>query len=565
IVDDDLPCLFAANLTVQEADAAATFRVDLQNGAGAATTSTADVTFRAATMDQTASAGGDYAGFLQTLTIPAGQGGIDVPVTLTDDGFDDDNETFVLVLTDPVNAEGNCRDEAPFCRIVDDEFPSLNLLTVAADRYNEGSVYGFVVRLTTPRQDDTTFDLDLSAGTSNGPGVDYTFTGNGTWTIPAFASEATLTVPFLDDQLAGEPDETIQMNIANANVALGVSNLAAVILDAPELGITGTATSEGTPAEFLVSLDETSTAPIQFRVQFASGTAIVGADFNSGGTGPFTIPAGALTTNVPVPTTAGDGGDAAVENFIITLITPTNATLGPFSSAVGTIADMDPPELSWAGSASATEGGNIQFTVQLSWFSEVGVQFELAFTDGTAARAGIDYNDAGTGPYTIPPGVLDYVVWVPTTADGAPELATEDFSVTLHSPVNAVIGSPATATGYVLDGDQPELTIPAGDTVVEGSDLHFTVHLDPQTIVPVFFNLEYDNGSTQGAADFDASNIGPFSMAAGTADTTITVPTVGDLDHENQEIFIVRVTADPVNAVRGVPFEANGVIDDDDP
>ncbi|MBU8869608.1 MAG: hypothetical protein KOO60_01920 [Gemmatimonadales bacterium] len=565
IVDDDQPCLQSDDLIVDESVPIALFRVDLQTAAGSATTSTADVTFQVETMDQTASQGDDYTGLLQTVTIPAGQGGVDIPVTLSDDGHDDDNEMFVLVLTDPVNAAGTCRDDAPFCRIVDDEFPSINLFSVVADQYNEGSSYEFVVRLTTPRQDDTSFDLNLSPGTSNGQGVDYTFTENGTRTILAYQTEITFSVPFLDDQLAAESDEVLQISISNANVALGVTDLSATIIDAPELEITGAATSEGTPADFLVSLDETSTAIVQFMVQLASGTATAGADFPTGGTGPYSIAAGSLTTIVPVPATAGDGGDAAVEDFIVTLITSTNATMGPFNSAVGTILDMDPPELSWAGSASAVEGSDIQLMVSLSWSSEVDVQFELTFTDGTAARSGIDYDDSDTGPYTVPPGAVNYVIPVPTTADGAPELTAEDFTVTLHSPVDAVIGSPDTATGTVLDGDQPELTIPAGDTVIEGGDLFFTVHLSQQTIVPVFFNLEYDNGSTQGATDFDATNTGQFSMAAGTVDTTITVHTFGDVEHENQEAFIVRLATDPVNAVLGDPLEANGVIDDDDP
>ena len=68
---------------------------------------------------------------------------------------------------------------------------------MAADRYNEGSDYEFVVRLTTPRQDDTFFDLNLSAGTSNGQGVDYTFTDNGPRSILAFQTEVTFSASFL--------------------------------------------------------------------------------------------------------------------------------------------------------------------------------------------------------------------------------------------------------------------------------------------------------------------------------------------------------------------------------
>ena len=153
---------------------------------------------------------------------------------------------------------------------------------------------------------------------------------------------------------------------------------------------------------------------------------------------------------------------------------------------------------------------------------------------------------------------------VPTTADGVPELTAEDFTVRIVSPTEAVVGSPDTVTGTILDADQPELSLPAGDTVTEGGDLQFTIHLDRATIVPVTFGLQYAAGTTQGAGDFDPTQTGPFLMAAGTTDTTITITTVSDSVAEQQEIFTVRLTDDPVNAVLGDPIQAEGVIDDDD-
>lgn len=564
IVDDDQPCLQVDDVLVGEGDGTATFRIDLLDAGAGPVASSADIVLPVWTMDQTAEAGLDYEAVSTTVTIPAGATGLDVPVAILDDGIDDDAESFVLVLGEPQNAAGDCRDENAFCRIADDEYPSLNLMAVAADSYNEGSDYEFLVQLSTPRQEATTFVMNLSAGSSNGQGVDYDFAQNGPRTIAPGATEMYFTASFLDDQLAGEPDEVLDISVGAANVALGVYRIQATILDAPELSIAGDAVNEGETAHFTVSLDAPSTADVRFVVQYASDTATAGADFATTNTGPFTIPAGSLTADVAVAVTAGDGGDASVEEFVATIITPTNATLSPFNSAIGTIYDMDPPELSWHGPASAQEGSPVEMVVDLSWASEVDIRFEVVFTDGTAARSSIDYDDSNTGPFTVPAGQTSYIVYVPTIADGLPELAAEDFTVTLTAPVESVLGAPVTETGYVLDADQPALTIPAGDTTTEGGDLFFTVHLSQPTIVPVFFGLEYDDGSTQGATDYDASNVGPFSMMPGTTDTTITVITFDDAEFENQEAFIVRIAPDPVNAVRGDPLEANGTIDDDD-
>jgi hypothetical protein len=564
VIDDDQPFLVVDDIAVNESATQATFTVRLVTATGIATTSTGDVTFRADTVDQTASAGTDYATVGRAFTVPAGQGSVTVPVALQDDAWDDDNETFVLHLSAPVNALLNEADADAFCAIADDEFPSINL-GAAVTRANEGSTVVFTVGLTTPRQSATAFSLTVLAGTTQGAGVDYTFNQNGAQTIPPFTSSISFSVPYLDDQLAGETDETLRATIAGANVALGVIGLDLTIVDAPELTIAAAPiVTEGQPAVFPVTLDAASTAPVSFRVQFSSATASVVTDINPANTGPFTIPAGSTATTVPVPTIAGDGGDQATETFTTTLISPANGTLSGFNAAIGTIRDGDPPPLSFAGAVSAVEGTNLVFTVQLGWTSGAPIQFSVRFTDGTAAGSGIDYVSAGTGPFTVPAGQASVTVTVPTLDDAGPELESEDFTITLQNPVNAVVGAAPSAIGHVLDSDQPVLTIAAGPAVTEGGTLSFTVTMDRQTIVPVVFDVAFLNGSTQGAGDFTAPT-GPWTLAPGVTSVVINVPTVQDAVHENQEILVARLALDPANAVVGTPGEANGVIDDDDP
>ncbi len=564
LVDDDQPCLFVADVAAVESDAQVTFTVELRDALLNPVTSTADIILKVDTADQTAEAGLDYTPISQTVTVPAGVNSLAVPITLLDDIHDDDNETFVLTLSEMVNAGGSCGTDDAFCTLTDNEFPSLNLQAVAT-RLNEGSVWEFTVLLTTPRQDDTTYDLDLLAGTSQGQGLDYTFADIGTHTIAAMATQVSFTVPFLDDQLADEVDEIISATLSNANVALGVMELDATIVDAPELSIGSAAANEGEIAIFDVFLDAASTADIQFNLQFANDTATMGDDFDNTATGPYTFLAGETATTVPVEIYAGDGGDAATEVFIITVVSAINATVSADNSGIGTITDMDPPVLSWNGDATGLEGGNVNFLLDLSWTSEVEVEFSVNFIDGTAARAGIDYDDSFTGPYVVPAGATTFTVPVPAVADGSPELTYEDFTIMLNTPVNAVLGMPLSATGYVQDADQPELTIPFGATATEGNSLVFTIHLSEQTIVPVFFRLETDQGSTDGPADFITPTTALLSMMPGTVDTTITIFTVEDAVHENQEAFILRLAPGPINCVRAFPFEANGVINDDDP
>ncbi len=563
LVDNDQPCLMVSDVTAVESDGLVNFTIELLDGALNPVTSSADILVQVDTADQTAEADVDYTPVSQLVTIAAGVGSIQIPVTLLDDVHDDDNETFVLTLADMVNAGGSCGTEDAFCTLTDNEFPSLNLQAVVTT-LNEGSVWEFTVLLTTPRQDETTYDLDILLGTSQGEGIDYSFASAGTHTIAAMATEVSFTVPFLDDQLAGEPDEIIRANISNANVALGVVDLEATIVDAPELSIGSAEANEGETAIFDVFLDAPSTADIQFFLQFANDTATMGDDFNISATGPYTFLAGETATTVPVEIFELDGGDAATEMFVITVVSPVNATVSADNSGIGTITDMDPPILSWSGDATGLEGENVEFILDLSWSSEVEVLFSVNYTDGTAVRAGIDYDDSFSGPFAVPAGSTSFTVPVPAVADGGPELTLEDFTIMLNTPVNAVLGMPISATGFVQDADQPELTIPLGATCTEGNSMQFTVHLSQQTIVPVFFRLEYDQGSTDGASDFFAPSNALLSMMPGTVDTTITISTVEDAIHENQEAFILQLAADPTNAVLGLPNENNGVIVDDD-
>lgn len=563
LVDDDQPCLLVSDVEAIESDGLVNFTIELRDASLAPVVSSADIVFHVETADQTAEADVDYIPVSETVTITAGSGSLQVPVTLLDDIHDDDNETFVLTLAGMVNASGSCGTDDAFCTLTDNEFPSLNIQSQVTT-LNEGSVWEFTVLLTTPRQDETTFDLDLFLGTSQGEGIDYSFGDAGTHILAPMTTEVSFTVPFLDDQLAAEADEIIRANISNANVALGVVDMEATIIDAPELSIGSAAADEGQTAIFDVFLDAPSTADIQFNLQFANDSATMGDDFDVTATGPYTFLAGETATTVPVEIFAGDGGDAAVELFVITVVAPTNATVSADNSGIGSITDMDPPELSWAGDATGLEGENVEFTVNLSWSSEVEVNFNVNFIDGTAVRAGIDYDDSFVGPFVVPAGATTFTVLVPAIADGGPEWTYEDFTIMLNTPVNAVLGMPISATGFVEDADQPELTIPVGATATEGDNMQFTIHLSEQTIVPVFFRLQYDQGSTDGISDFIPPTTALLSMMPGTVDTTINIITVEDGVHENQEAFILQLAADPSNAVLGVPFENNGVIVDDD-
>lgn len=78
-----------------------------------------DVTVQLASSDATASAGSDYTAVAKTVTIPAGERRVFVPVRLMDDSRVERDETFTLSLSAPVNAR--IEQATATGRIVDDE------------------------------------------------------------------------------------------------------------------------------------------------------------------------------------------------------------------------------------------------------------------------------------------------------------------------------------------------------------------------------------------------------------------------------------------------------------
>ncbi|HYP00241.1 MAG TPA: lamin tail domain-containing protein [Pyrinomonadaceae bacterium] len=100
----------------------------------------------------------------------------------------------------------------------------------------------------------------------------------------------------------------------------------------------------------------------------------------------------------------------------------------------------------------ATGSVYMPFTVTLShaYGSTASVSFSTA--DGTATAASGDYS-ATTGTLSFAAGQTVQTISVPVLANG--NTTDEDFTVTLNTPVNSVLGATATATGLITEANPP--------------------------------------------------------------------------------------------------------------
>ena len=450
-----------------------------------------------------------------------------VPVDLLADYEVEGDETFRIVLSDPVKAVLNPVASAATGTITDVDPPSVSVAGFAGA---EGSTQSFTVSLADRRSGETVevaYAIEASGTCAGGSGSTRSeCEGNsGTWTPPATE---------VDDY------------------------------DAPGMctGGSGSTRSEcegnsGTWAE---------TTPLSGTVEFRPGES--------------------TTQTVPVDLLA-DYEVEGDETFRIVLSDPVKAVLNPVASAAtGTITDVDPPSVSVAGFAGA-EGSTQSFTVSLA-DRRSGETVEVAYAieaSGTCAggsgstrsecegnsgtwtppaTAGADYDapgmctggsgstrsecegNNGTWAVTTPlSGTVEFRPGESTTqtvpvrllADTVLEVV-ETFRIVLSDPVKAVLDSAASeAAATITDVDPTKLTVD-DPTKKEGETLVFTVELEaPRDGQSVTVDYEVQNRSAKAGRDFTAIDplTGPLTLSDTTSTATVSVQLLSDTIAENDE------------------------------
>ena len=224
IRDDDTPReLRIGDTAVVEGNAGttnATFTVSLSAG------STKPVQVTYATAEGTAKAGPDYFGGVGTLNFAPGETTKSVTLPVNGDVLDEPDETFTVVLSQPVN--GVIVKGTGVATIVDDDAPpSVSIADASMAEGNSG---------TTP----ATFTVTLSAPSGKTVTVAYS-TGNGTATAPDDFHATSGAVTFLP----GERTKSISVTV-KGDTLLELNETFVVTLSGPVNTSLATATGVGT-------------------------------------------------------------------------------------------------------------------------------------------------------------------------------------------------------------------------------------------------------------------------------------------------------------------------------
>ena len=509
--------IYVDDVTVGESDEFADFTVWLDNP------STNTVTVRYATDVGTAltrpyAGGDDFQDTAGLLTFAPGETVKTVRVLLGDNTSQEPVENFVLDLTNPTNA--TLARTFALGTIIDNDAPSgtpvISISDLVVDEASREA--RFVISLDRPSVSNVSFSYATQDGSAVA-GQDYATT-SGTITLGPGEVARTITVPLINDT-APELNEVFSLvlsNLVNATSRDPVGTAVIAENDAnpvsqPTILVDDITVGENQIyAEFIVRLNAPSTNTVTVRYATDVGTALTrpyaGGDDFQDTAGLLTFAPGETVKTVRV--LLGDNtSQEPVENFVLDLTNPTNATLAR-TFALGTIIDNDAPSgtpvISISDLVVDEASREARFVISLDRPSVSNVSFSYATQDGSAV-AGQDYATT-SGTITLGPGEVARTITVPLINDTAPEL-NEVFSLVLSNLVNATSRDPV-GTAVIAENDgnptaRPNL-LAADSVITEGQTYaEFFVVLDaPSTnTVTVRYDTDVGTARTRPYADGD--------------------------------------------------------------
>ena len=453
--DDAAPAFSIGDVSVTEGNSgtvSANFNVTVTSSGAAA--STVAYSTAAGTAD-----GSDFTAGNGTLTFAVGDLSEMISVPVKGDIFDEEDETFVVTLSNPQGAvitDG----EATGTILDDDEAPRLSISdTVAAEPADGGSNSAlFAVTLSAPSQKTISFDYATAAGTAT-EGDDYT-AGSSTLNIPAGQTQAQVSIPLAHDDVSEVPNETFVVNLSNpVNAQLHDSSGQGTILDFDALPVVSAnvvSVQEGdegaTAATVTVGLSIESSEAISVDYATNPGTAGEVSDYAPSG-GTLSFAAGERTKTVQIDV-QGDAVDELDEQFAVALSNATGGSASAGAAGSVTVLDDDATPAVSVSDITVSEVGSgsakVVFTLTTSGASDRDISASYTLENGTAL-SGFDY--AGqTGTVTIPAGATSANLEVTVYGDSKDE-ANEDFFVQLSDFENAT-GGKDRGKGTIVDTDK---------------------------------------------------------------------------------------------------------------
>ena len=340
ILDDEPFVGFNTNFTGNEGDAGTTpftFTVTLSAA------SSAPVTVDYATSYGSASPGSDYSDGTGTVTFAPGQTSQTITVQVIGDRIAENNEDFMVYLTESTGAHLNLDSYYAWGTIIDDD-PRVNIGSAVVNEGNSGT-RNLTFTISLSRASDQPFSVGYA--TANGTataGTDYQ-SASGTLTFAPGETTKPVSVLVMGDRL-GEVDEQLYVNLTNPTVpGIGVHQGVGTILDdEPHITISDVSQKEGkrpqtTLFTFTVTLSVAYDQPVTVSFRTVDGTAKAGEDYVAK-SGTLTFAPGETTKTITIAV-MGDNKRESSETFFLDLFGNSGNSLISNSRGVGFIQNDD--------------------------------------------------------------------------------------------------------------------------------------------------------------------------------------------------------------------------------
>jgi Ca2+-binding RTX toxin-like protein len=434
-----------------------------------------------------------------TVTFAAGSSTATVTVDPTADTTTEPDETVILTVTSGTGYEVGAPNSATGTINNDDNSVSV---AVSPGAVNEDGATNLVYTFT--RGDSNgALTVNFSVGGTATFNTDYTQTGAATFAPPSGTvtfADGSLTTTVTVDPTADstvESDETVILTVtAGSGYSVGAPSSASGTITNDDtdvsVAVSPASVAEDGATNLVYTFTRNGVISGGLTVNFGvGGTATSGTDYTQSGAASFTPPtgsvtfaAGSSTATVTVDPTA-DGSAEANETVILTLASGTGYNVGAPNAATGTITNDD-TEVSVAVSPSSVpEDGP---STMVYTFTRVGltsgaltVNFSVG---GTAifAPPNTDYFQSGAATFTSTAGTVNFAPGSSTATvtvdplDDADLEPNETVILTVTAGAGYTVGSPASATGTILNDDNSPPTIAVGYGQCNG-DVIGTVNL----------------------------------------------------------------------------------------
>ncbi|MFH1874883.1 MAG: Calx-beta domain-containing protein [Pseudomonadota bacterium] len=331
----------------------------------------------------TQGAGNDFTITASPLAIGAGSLTADITITVNNDTMDEDDETVVVVMGNPLNATQGATTNHTATILDDDAAPSISF--TGSDQAVAETIGNVTITAQLSAVSGKNVSLPFTVGgTAIGGGTDYSYIPASPLTIAAGGTQASITVTIVDDGISEGAETIIYSMGAPTNASLGASTTRTITINANSVTLTGVFDAPQCTSDNPLVCNIDSCAALTFRllvsghsnitqslIDAPAGSSLAQVQNGNTNTATFSWPAACEegTYNFSIKALAGSGDNITKTVRVIVESAQTaptvSATAGKLTyisneqvyiRAIGQDADGDPLTYQWQQTCGADIG-----------------------------------------------------------------------------------------------------------------------------------------------------------------------------------------------------------------